>query len=164
MGKISEKIYCAFCKIPRKIYTKKHISGVNIFLSLLTAILVMLIFWQEFSPKVAVILVIFIAISETFVQFRWRLSISCPHCGFDPVLYLRDQKSALFKVQEALEARKSSPDHLLSVHNPLLNLPRRIIAKKTLLEVHQEQLQAARASEELLQMQESRRESIGNNA
>ena len=147
MNKLSEKIYCAFCKIPRKVYAKKHISWTNIWLSMLAAALVMLIFWQKFSPKVAVIFVIFMAVTEGFIQLRWRLSIACPHCGFDPVLYLRDQKQALSRVQEILAERKNSPQYLFSTKNPFANLARRAEPAKTLLQQKQEQLLAAARAE-----------------
>lgn len=120
----SEKVYCAFCKINRKTYKKKKINLQNILLSSVLSFLVMFIFWQGFNPKVFIIFSVFLFLSEFFVQMRWRFSVVCPFCKFDPILYVRNKKRASKKVKERLEEIKNKEDLFLS-KNPFQNLPLR---------------------------------------
>jgi len=112
--------YCAFCRSPRRVYKKKNISFMNFLASLMTSVVIMFALWQHFDPRALIVFVVCLAISEIFVQVRWRLSIACRQCGFDPVLYTRDHEAAAAKVKAHLERRKEQPQYLLS--KPL-NLP-----------------------------------------
>ncbi len=112
--------YCAFCRTERKVYTKRNISVSDILGAALGAGAVMMVIWQQFDPRVSLIFVFFLAIAEVFVQVRWRLTIECPLCGFDPVLYVKDSVKAAEKVKIKLDKRKNNPATLLS--KPL-NLP-----------------------------------------
>lgn len=118
--------YCAFCKSPRRIYGKKNISFMNVLASLMASIVIMFAIWREFDPRAIIAFVICLAISETFVQIRWRLAVVCRTCGFDPILYVRNPEAAASKVKLQLDVRKEDPKYLLS--KPL-NLPA-ISAKK----------------------------------
>lgn len=112
--------YCAFCKTPRRIYKKRSISFVNLIASAMTALVFMLAMWHSFDPRVIVVFVVCLGISEVFVKIRWRLSIVCKQCGFDPVLYLKAPDAAAQKVKFQLDKRKEDPQYLLA--KPL-NLP-----------------------------------------
>ncbi|QDK37413.1 hypothetical protein [Bdellovibrio sp. NC01] len=112
--------YCAFCKTPRRIYRKKNISVMNVVASAMAAIVLMFAIWQEFDPRAIIAFVVCLAISETFVQIRWRLSVVCRTCGFDPILYTKDPEAAATKVRAQLDMRKEDPKYLLA--KPL-NLP-----------------------------------------
>lgn len=112
--------FCAFCKSPRRIYRKKNISLVNILGSALAAAVVMFAIWQQYDPRVMIAFVICLAVSEVFVKIRWRLSVVCRQCGFDPVLYLKKPELAAEKVKIQLDLRKQDPKYLLA--KPL-NLP-----------------------------------------
>ncbi len=81
----------------------------------------MFFLWGEFEPKAIFIFVCFLAISEIFIQIRWRIHIVCRHCGFDPVVYLKDPSKAAEKVSAYLEKKQKDPVSLLS--EPL-NLPK----------------------------------------
>ena len=85
----------------------------------------MFVFWQTFNARVMVLFVFCLMIAEAFVQIRWRLSIVCPHCGFDPVIYTKDPEKACHKVKKRLDFRKESGDYLLSSNDPFRNLPSR---------------------------------------
>lgn len=76
--------------------------------------------WSVFDPRVLVIFAIFLGITETFIQIRWRLSVSCKQCGFDPVLYVKEHDKAAEKVTAHLKKRRLDPKYLLA--RPL-NLP-----------------------------------------
>ena len=84
----------------------------------------MVLLWQDFDSRVLVLFVTFMFASELFIQVRWRTGVSCPHCGFDPVLYLRSHDKAAAKVKIHLEKRQNNPMVLLSakakLHIPVL--------------------------------------------
>lgn len=112
--------YCAFCKTPRRIYSKKNVGLFEIASSLVASLSVMYFIWQDFDPKFILFFVVFVAVAEAFTQIRWRLSIVCQQCGFDPVLYLKQPAAAAEKVKLHLDRRKEDPRFLLA---PPLNLP-----------------------------------------
>lgn len=122
MGIFSSKFktFCAFCRSPRSVYRKKSVSFLNIVSAFLAAIVFMFILWQGYDPRVMIVWVINIVIAEAFIRFRWRLSVPCPHCGFDPVIYKKEPEKAAAMVKAQLQRRKEDPRYLLT--RPL-NLP-----------------------------------------
>lgn len=116
------RAFCAFCKVDRMVYRKKRVGLFEVAGSALGAGAVMLAFYGEWDPRFFLIFVVLLAVAETFVQFRWRVSTVCPHCGFDPVLYLKDQKAAADKVSAVLQKRKDDPSMYFA--RPL-NIPTR---------------------------------------
>lgn len=112
-------------------FTKKNIGLFDIFGSALGATALMYAVFQEFDPRVLLVFVAFLAVSETFVQIRWRLTIVCKYCGFDPVLYLKDTTKAVEKVKLRLDQRKNNPATLLAAP---LKLPTISKEKAELLE------------------------------
>jgi hypothetical protein len=82
--------------------------------------LVMFAFWQTFDPRVILIFIGFLTFSEVFVRIRWRLQVVCRHCGFDPVLYVKDPSLAAERARVFLVRRKADPSSMLK--NPL-NIP-----------------------------------------
>ena len=61
-------------------------------------------------------LILFMTLSFTlqvFVRMRWRESVKCPHCGFDPILYKGNSEQAALKVKAFLDERKSNPKYML---------------------------------------------------
>lgn len=118
--KSKNNCYCAFCRTPRRIYSRRNIGVVNIFYAALASALVMYCVWRDFDPRMLVIFAVFLAFAETFIQIRWRLSVYCKQCGFDPVLYVKDPEKAAEKVTAHLQQRREDPKYLLA--KPL-NLP-----------------------------------------
>jgi hypothetical protein len=118
--KTRHNCYCAFCKSPRRIYRRKNISFMNVVGSALASLVMMFALWQQYDPRVLIVFVICLAVSEVFVKIRWRLSVVCRSCGFDPVLYLKHPEQAANKVKEQLDLRRQDPQYLLA--KPL-NLP-----------------------------------------
>jgi hypothetical protein len=106
--------YCAFCKTPRSVYQKKRLGAFNIFASAACSFALMFTIWQRFDPRVFVFFGIFLAFAEVFVQLRWRVNIVCHHCGFDPVLYVRNPDRAAEKVNLKLQERKNNPAAVLA--------------------------------------------------
>lgn len=119
--KARRSCYCAFCKSPRQIYIKKRVSIVNLLASSLVSFVFIIAFFGEWDPRFFIVFVAALAVGEIFVQLRWRMSIVCNHCGFDPILYLKDIDAAVLKVQTRLDERKNDPNMLLV--QPL-NLPK----------------------------------------
>lgn len=99
--------------------------------SALGAGVMMMAIWQDFDPRVMLIFVVFLAIAEIFIQVRWRMTIACPFCGFDPVLYLKDSTKAVEKVKIRLADRRKDP---ASLFTKPLQIPKISKEKSELLE------------------------------
>lgn len=112
--------YCAFCRSPRRVYKKRNIGVLNIIYAAMASSVTMYAFWRGFDPRVLVIFAVFLGLAETFIQIRWRLSVVCKQCGFDPVLYVKDSDRMADQVRVHLEKRRQDPNLLLA--KPL-NLP-----------------------------------------
>lgn len=76
--------------------------------------------WGRFDARVFVIFAFLLSMTEIVIQFRWRMSLICHSCGFDPVVYVKDPPAAARKVREKLEKRRTDPSMALA--RPL-NLP-----------------------------------------
>lgn len=127
----THKVFCAFCRIPREVFVRKHLGFYHFFASFLLSMICMYLIWGNFDPRFIVLFILFTGLTEGFLLFRWRLSLNCPYCGFDPVLYAKDPQRLTEKVSEKLKVRKASADYLLSRKNPLKDLPKRKIKKES---------------------------------
>lgn len=125
MAKTSKRCYCAFCSSYRVVYRKKHVGLVDVVLTAIAALLMGQIVYQDFDPRAVVFFAIGLAIAELFIMIRWRLSVVCSKCGFDPLLYKRSPEQAAKQVKEHMRRRKEDP---LSVFSPPPKLP--VIKKK----------------------------------
>lgn len=123
-----KKIYCAFCKNPRKVYTKKKASLFDKALFALLAAFLMLIIWDGLDPRGIFFFLVFWFSAEVFFLLRWRSSLVCRHCGFDPQIYLASPERAVVLVKEKLQKRKLDPEALLK---PTLKLKPLISAETT---------------------------------
>lgn len=123
MMKISQKIFCAFCRLPRKVVVKKRSDWTNVALSLLSAGIFMFFIWRALDPRIVILFMICIFFSEVFIHIRWRMNMPCPHCGFDPLLYKSDREAAAEKVKIKLAQVRASGQYLLKQNNPFQNLP-----------------------------------------
>lgn len=108
-SRTSKRCFCAFCRTERLVYIKRHVGLIDAFLALAAALLVSFMIWNEVDPRAIVFFVAALAIAEVFVIFRWRLSIGCPHCGFDPVIYKRSREAAAARVKEHMDRRRDDP-------------------------------------------------------
>jgi len=112
--------YCAFCKTPRRIPTKKRVGFYNFVMSMLFGAVMTFIVFQEFDPRGILFVILGLVVSEYFIQMRWRMSIMCKSCGFDPVVYLKNPTMAAEKVKSFMDMKKQDSQYLLA--RPL-NLP-----------------------------------------
>ena len=122
----SQKCFCAFCKHERRYYSRKHIGWTNVALSFLASVLLMFGFWQSFDPRVLVIFVASLMFSEAFVQIRWKLSMTCPYCGFDPVMYVKDPEKVCKKVKQVIDQRNEGA-LILSKKDPSALIHKKIL-------------------------------------
>jgi len=114
-----QECYGAFCKSPRSVYSKQHVTTTNVLLSFLVSFLLMFIFWQRLDPKVLFLFVCSMSVAEVFIQMRWRLSMSCIHCGFDPITYMKSPEKAAAKVKLTYEQKSNEVDFYFT-ESPLL--------------------------------------------
>ncbi len=105
------KCFCAFCKSERIVYRNKHVSILDASMALFASQMLSFLIWQDFDPRSFILFAASVCIAEVFVLIRWRVSIACPHCGFDPVLYRRKPQDAAVRVNTHLAARRNDPFH-----------------------------------------------------
>jgi hypothetical protein len=104
---------------------KRHVSFFDAMSAAAAAVLMSFVIWQDFDPRLVVFFILALAAAELFIVFRWRLSIACMHCGFDPVLYKKKPELAAQRVRMHLERRRQDP---LFAFAPTPKLP--VIIKK----------------------------------
>jgi hypothetical protein len=98
------------------------VVGLVLLSSLLTYVI-----WQQWDLRGLVVLAVFLCVGEIFHQVRWRQSMICANCGFDPILYLRSPEKAGEKIKSFLEFRSERPEYLL---RPQPQFPVRRVAAK----------------------------------
>ena len=106
--------FCAFCRSPRRHYRQRNLGPFHLVLCLFTSLLASSIIFQELDPRLILFFVICVVVSEIFIHFRWRMGLVCKHCGFDPLVYTRDQAAAAILVKQHLTRRKKSAEALLA--------------------------------------------------
>lgn len=122
---MSHEVFCSFCRSRHRVYKKQHVSFINVLLSsLLSGILGVAWFWPEINFKFIVLIPFFLLVAELFIHLRWRCSLICPECGFDPILYKKSPEAASLKVQAKLEKRAQDPNSYLK---PPLKIPVKVI-------------------------------------
>ena len=124
ISRLVDTVLCAFCRLERRVYVKKHIDWTNVLLSFFAAILMMFVAWQNIDQRALLFFSMNLIVAEIFVHMRWRISLPCTHCGFDPLLYKTDREKAAAKVKQTLEEVKASGRHLLTPNNPFKHLPK----------------------------------------
>lgn len=107
--KSQQTSYCAFCREPRKIFRQRHLNALGIIQCLAITMSMMWIFFQDWDFRALVIFAAVMGLAEVFVMLRWRFSIVCRSCGFDPVLYLRDRNLAAQRVKLYMEVQSKDP-------------------------------------------------------
>lgn len=106
-------------------FRKRHVSVFDVFLVLLGSFLLMVLIWQDFDPRFLLFFALGLVWSESWVLWRWRLSMPCKKCGFDPLIYKRNPARAAEKVKAFIARRATDPFAALK---PMPRLP--VITKK----------------------------------
>lgn len=96
----SWSFFCPLCRTSRRIAyqpfpgTLRHYFQVG-----LTAAFFSLMTWKWLSWKGMVSFIPFWIVFEAYYRARMRTDLNCPHCGFDPYLYLIDNQKALVEIE-----------------------------------------------------------------
>lgn len=114
--------YCAFCKVERKVYACKHLGLLDILGLVLLGIICTFVVFKSLDVRGLGFIGVLLLIGEGFAQAKWRTSMVCRNCGFDPVIYVKSPEQAGLKIKAFLEARAESPAHLL---RPPVVLPKK---------------------------------------
>lgn len=118
--KENHNCFCAFCKEPKTVRTKKSIGFFQVVSALILGISLSLTVFGNADWRGVLFFIGALIFIEIYMQMRWRLSIICKTCGFDPALYIKSPALASAKVTEQLDRRKTEAKYLLA--RPL-NLP-----------------------------------------
>ncbi|AZZ37152.1 hypothetical protein CIK05_10235 [Bdellovibrio sp. qaytius] len=138
MIKNRKACFCAFCKNSRKVYSSKHMSVMGIIGMVILSYVMTHVIWHQPDARGLVILGALLMVSEISIKLRWRQSLLCQHCGFDPVLYMKSPQLAAVKIQDFMKTRSEKPEFLLK---PALNLAtRRSSMQGAAIERHGENL------------------------
>jgi len=105
--------YCAFCKVERRVYAHKHMNLVDILGLVVLGITITYAVYKSLDPRGLFFIAILLIVAEAFAQTKWRASMLCRNCGFDPVVYVRNPEQAGLKIKAFLDKRAESPAHLL---------------------------------------------------
>ncbi len=109
----SENRICAFCKLDHRVYTKKEVSVFDAGILLGVTGLLAFAIWGEPDLRSLLIFMSLAFTLQVFLRLRYRESVKCPHCGFDPILYSQNSEQAAEKVKAFLETRKDNPKYML---------------------------------------------------
>ncbi len=122
-----EKTFCAFCGSSNHVYKKKHLGPLDLFGCIIFAMLLGWLFKKAFDIRITLIAVVFLILGETFARLRWRTSVVCKSCGFDPAIYKKSPALAAERVKAFMEMRKNTPEYWLK---PPPQLPVRLVSPK----------------------------------
>lgn len=122
--RVRDHRYCAFCKAKRSVYVKKHIDLTNVVFAALLAGGVNTVVWGLSDPRALTMWPVILIGMEIFIFLRWRISIVCRLCGFDPITYKKSPAMAAKKVNEFYKESIQNPRFFLS-RSPLLEVFRK---------------------------------------
>ncbi len=108
--------FCAYCKSPRRIFRARGLTAVHVLGCLIFSAAISMWFRSIFDVFFLVLFASFAVIAEVVLRLRWRMSIQCEVCGFDPALYVQSQEKAAEKVKSFYEKKKLDPLFLLKSH------------------------------------------------
>lgn len=99
--------FCPLCRATRTLASRPGITRRHIFQMGLTTFIFMLTTWRWFEWKGIVAFVPLWAVFEAVFRSRQRIALKCPHCGFDPYLYLVDIQQAREQIENHWRKRFS---------------------------------------------------------
>lgn len=136
-SRLRDRRFCAFCKASRTIYLKKHIDVTNVVGALVFALVGGFVSWGQPDLRAVIFFGAGLVLAEVFVYMRWRASIVCTMCGFDPIIYKRSPEKAAATVRSFFNERMDDPEFILS-KSPLLELRRKLRAQQRKKDAYQE--------------------------
>ena len=106
-------VYCSFCSLPHRVYSKNHIGVPEMLAFGAISMVGSFAIWEEFHWAGCVVFVMLTSLTEIIYRMRWRHSVACKNCGFDPYLYKKAPEDAAQLVKDFLENRRDNPAYLL---------------------------------------------------
>jgi len=97
-------VLCAFCKLPRRVYNKRDISVLEILLIFIATGLFSYLIWDSTNFKSLIFFLVMMVTLQVFYRMRWRQSVRCHHCHFDPILYKSQPEAAAQNVKAFMRA------------------------------------------------------------
>jgi hypothetical protein len=88
----NKQVFCPHCKTPYKARYGTGIKKGDIIKLLLIMIPTLVLGYGIFGAKFMLVIVPVLIIFEYVYRIGGRLSITCPYCGFDILLYKKDVK------------------------------------------------------------------------
>ena len=119
ISRLRGRCFCAFCKAERKVYVKKHVDLTNVVGAVLLAMTAGQAYWGAPDPRAILVFCLVVTGMEIFVYMRWRSSIVCALCGFDPLVYKQSPARASELVKAFYKEREEDPSFWLT-RSPLL--------------------------------------------
>lgn len=113
--------YCAFCRTPKYVYSRTSLSFFTFLLLFLASALCSYGIRKQFDEYVFAMFFSLLVLAELSVKIRYRISLRCKECGFDPIVYKRSPSMASQRVKEKLAERAADPKSLLKAQ---LQLPK----------------------------------------
>ncbi len=111
--KASERRICVFCKLDHRVYTKKEVSFLDVIVLLVVTGVMAFAIWGGPDLRSMLIFMSLAFVLQVFLRVRYRESVKCPHCGFDPILYRNNNEDAAQKVKTFMENRADNPQYML---------------------------------------------------
>lgn len=111
--KHSQKAICRFCKLSHRVYFKREVSFLDTILMLFITGLLTFAIWDGPDLRSMLLFMGMAFTAQMLLRMRYRESVKCPHCGFDPIAYKKDPSLAAKRVKEFLELRKDNPEFML---------------------------------------------------
>lgn len=125
ISRLRDQRYCAFCRSPRRLYVKKHVDMTNVLALIFLAVAVTAGVWGGPDPRGLLLFCVFVGIGEIFIYLRWRASLICRMCGFDPIVYKKSPSEAAKRVNTFFREQAENPGFWLT-NSPLLDVHRRL--------------------------------------
>jgi hypothetical protein len=110
---VKTEVYCSFCSLPHKVYAQKHVSPLGLGAFAVISVIVSYAGWHEFHWLACLLFITMAGWAEFVYQMRWRHSVNCKNCGFDPLVYKKNPEDAAQLVNEFMALRRGDPNYLL---------------------------------------------------
>jgi hypothetical protein len=110
---LKQQFFCSFCQLPQKVYSRRHVHLLEVVGFAVVGAITTHLVWHDFHWAGILLFCSLTILSEFIYQMRWRLSVKCKSCGFDPLLYKQSPHLAAQEVKTFLEKRKEDPLYLL---------------------------------------------------
>ncbi len=124
---MGHKGFCAFCRSPKTYFKKRRLGIINMLVAFICAAAINYIFTHDIDFRVGVIFIANLFVIELALKIRWRMSVICHECGFDPVIYKRNPELMSKMVKAKTDTRRLDP--VKSLFFPL-TIPKRVEPRK----------------------------------